>query len=414
MQQFPKLAQVIEPHVADGAEYDDRSFGFPVYLHRDFSERIFSPHSSQKLKSALKTLSVAIDTAFYTALTDNLLGQFYPKFCCKERLTTTDGKRETVLRCPVCHRQQTKLAGTPLHHLKVPRWTFSYLLKESQLQYPKVLTITEISKRVGVSISTAVKLKRRIQLFSSELIPRMQRKFYQDNKLKYHDFRFPRDRDTDLTDLVKDLSIPQADTVVLYSCGTLANKGRKRYKRTGQTSSIYMSESLGGKQVGTLVNTLGVKQGPVFYDSIPNSKAETVNPILFKYIPVHNPIFTDMGYSLPSMNHRTINHSRKSKDKRHRWSRERWSKNGIHNNVAEGNNGILKRSFGSYVWINPKYSTLYLNEFSFLGNLRYFTLEDLLPDESLTKPRTEYQLDRNWELRGIDKNFRRGRDSNPR
>ena len=60
-----------------------------------------------------------------------------------------------------------------------------------------------------------------------------------------------------------------------------------------------MSESLGGKQVGTLVNTLGVKQGPVFYDSIPNSKAETVNPILFKYIPVHNPIFTDMGYSLP-------------------------------------------------------------------------------------------------------------------
>jgi hypothetical protein len=92
-------------------------------------------------------------------------------------------------------------------------------------------------------------------------------------------------------------------------------------------------------------------------------------------------------------------------DKRHRWSRQRWSKNGIHNNVAEGKNGILKRSFGSYVWINPKYSTLYLNEFSFLGNLRYFVLEDLLPEESLTKPRTEYQLDRNWDLRGLQKNL---------
>lgn len=291
---------------------------------------------------------------------------------------------------------------------------FSYLLKESQLQYPKVLTITEIRKRVGVSISTAVTLKRRLQLFSSEVIPRMQRKFYQDNKLKYHDFRFPKDKDQDLTDIVKNLSIPQADTVVLYSCGTLANKGRKRYKRTGQTSSIYMSESLGGKQVGTLVNTLGIKRGPTFYDSIPNSKAETVNPILFKYIPVHNPIFTDMGYSLPSMNHRKVNHSRKSMDKRYRWARQRWSKNGIHNNVAEGKNGILKRSFGSYVWINPKYSTLYLNEYSFLGNLRYFTLEDLLPEESLPTPSPTYQLDRNWELRGMQKNLRRGGDSNPR
>jgi hypothetical protein len=117
----------------------------------------------------------------------------------------------------------------------------------------------------------------------------MQKKFYQDNKLKYHNFKFPKDRNQDLTEIVKGQPIPQADTVVLYSCGTLANKGRKRFKHKGQTSSIYMSESLGGKQVGTLVNTLATKKGPVFYDSIPNSKAETVNPIVFKYIPVHNP-----------------------------------------------------------------------------------------------------------------------------
>lgn len=227
----------------------------------------------------------------------------------------------------------------------------------------------------------------------------MQEKFYRLNKLAYHQFKFPKDRNTDLTELVKDLPIPQADTVVLYSCSTLANKGRKRFKNKGQTSSIYMNESLGGKQVGTLVNTLAVKNGPVFYDSIPNSKAETVNPILFKYIPVHNPIFTDEGYSLPSMNHRTVNHSRKSKDKRFRWSRERWSKNGIHCQVAEGRNSVLKRSFASYVWIDPKYSKLYLNEFSVVGNLRYFGLEDIAAPTSLWGASSSYRLDDNWEMR---------------
>ena len=255
---------------------------------------------------------------------------------------------------------------------------FGYLLKESQLQFPKVLTSAEIGRRVGVSGKTAILLKRRIQLFAMDILPRMQRKFYQDNKLMFHDFRFPKDREADLTAIVKDKPIPQADTVVLYSCSSAANKGRKRYKRTGQTASIYMSESLGGKQRGTLVNTLAVKQGPVFYDSVPNQKAETINPILGKYIPVHTPLFTDEGYrGYPGMNLRTVNHSRKSPDKRFKWSRNRWSKNGVHSNVAEGKNSILKRSFGAYVWVRPENSTAYLNEYSFFANLRHFDLDSL-------------------------------------
>ncbi|MFO1480506.1 MAG: transposase [Turneriella sp.] len=280
---------------------------------------------------------------------------------------------------------------------------FSYLLKESELQYPKVLTTTEIQKRVGVSEVGAANLKRRLQLFAAELHPRMQYQFYLQNKINFGDFHFPKDRDTNLKDLLSTskIPVPQADTVVLYSCGTLANKGRKRYKHKGQTSSIYLSDSLGGKQVGTLVNTLAAKNGPVFYDSIPNNKAETLNPILHSYLPVHNPIFTDMGYSLPSRNHRTINHSRKSKDKRYKWSRQRWSKNGIHCQVAEGKNSILKKSFAAYSWINPTYSNLYLKEYSFFANLRHFRLEDLLPDESLTSPRPAYQIDRNWTLREL-------------
>ncbi len=371
------------------------------------SSQTHSPHRNPKR-------SVHIDIDFYTRLTDQILDHFYPKHCCNERLTSVDGKRETVLRCPRCHKQQTRLAGTPLNHLKVPRWMFAYLLKESELQYPKVLISAEIRRRVGVSSSTAMLLKRRIQLFTMDLLPRMQRKFYQDNKLMFHDFRFPRDRNTDLTEIVKDKPIPQADTVVLYSCSSAANKGRKRFKRTGQTASIYMSESLGGMQRGTLVNTIGVKKGPVFYDSVPNQKAETINPILGKYIPVHTPLFTDEGYrGYPGMNLRTVNHSRKSPDKRFKWSRNRWSKNGVHCNVAEGNNGKIKQAFSTYRWIDPRFSKLYTGEFSVLGNLRHFGLDDLLPEATARNPSPTYKLDENWDLRGLSDGLCPKGDLNP-
>jgi hypothetical protein len=350
-----------------------------------------------------KPTPIAIDKDFYTSLTDQILDAFYPKFCkCNpdEQLTEIDGKRVTVLRCPTCHKSYSKLSNTPLNHLKIDRYVFSYLLKESQILYPQTLTIAQIRKRVGVSISTAVRLKRRLQLFASDIIPRMQKKFYTDNKLQFHDFKFPKDRSTDLTKIVRNLAIPQADTVVLYSCGKAANRGRSRFKRSGQTSSIYRSESLGSDQVGTLVNTLAVKNGPVFYDSIPNQKSETIIPIIHKYIPYHNPIFTDEGYSLGSRNHRTINHSARSKDSRHKWARNRWSKNGIHNNVAESKQNIIKKAFASHSWIDPRFSQLYLNEFAFNANLRYFSLDDLLPDESRSSS-AQYKMDENWELRGL-------------
>jgi len=269
-------------------------------IHEKNAFEIFSKEHSQSADFKSKAAkSVQVDKQYYTLLTDALLEKFYPKFCkCSsaEQLTLTDGKRDIVLRCPECHKQQSKIAGTPLNYLNLPRWMFGYLLKEAQLQYPKVLTITEISKRVGFSYTTAMKLKRRLQLFAAETVPRMQRKFYTDNKLKFAEFRFPKDRSLDLTEMVKDKQVPQAENGVLHSCSTAANKGRKRFKRRGKTSSIYMSESLGGKQVGTLVNTMAIKQGPVFYGSVPNQKAETINPILNQYVPLHNPLFTDEGY----------------------------------------------------------------------------------------------------------------------
>jgi hypothetical protein len=139
------------------------------------SERIFFPDTPQSsISKGRHQEPIAVDKDFYTRLTDQLLDQFYPRFCCKERLTQVDGKRELMLRCPYCHKQQSRLTG-PLRKLRVPRWYFSYLLTESVRQYPKVLTIVEIKRRLGLtSMGTAYLLKRRLQLFASEVLPRMQ------------------------------------------------------------------------------------------------------------------------------------------------------------------------------------------------------------------------------------------------
>ncbi|WP_162267491.1 transposase, partial [Leptospira santarosai] len=148
------------------------------------------------------------------------------------------------------------------------------------------------------------------------------------------------------------------------------------------TASIYLSDKLGGRQVGTLVHTIAVKGGPVFFHSVPNQKANTLGPILKEHLPIRTPLFTDQGYQWLwgiYRNHRSVNHSAKSKEGRYRWAKDRWSKNGVHSQVAEGNQRLLKTSFGTYNYVKPENSTLYLNEFSFLKNVRVLGL-DVIPE----------------------------------
>lgn len=320
-----------------------------------------------------------IDTDYHTQITDDFLHLFYPKTCCGSKLTLTDGTRNNVLRCDKCHKQQTRLSGTPLHHLKLPRWMFGYLLRESIQTYPRAITAPEIQRKLAISYKAAFLLKKRLQLVAHQIVPLMQNRFFNQTREQFADFNFPHDETSDLSEMIRGKAIPQTDTVVLYSAGNRANKGRKRFKRKGQTSSIYMSESLGGHQVGTLVQTLGVKNGPVFFDSISDQKATTLIPLIRKYIPLHTPLFSDAGYKFyPGKNHRMVNHSLTSKDKRYRYSKNRWSYLGINSNTAEGNQAKLKKAFSAYGWVNPKYSQLYLDEYTFLGNLRYFSVGDLV------------------------------------
>lgn len=365
-----------------------------------------SPNSNytNKSLSSVRPISkshLGINKDFYLFITKKFLDNFYPKTCttpaCENHILDKEiSTRPEIIRCSKCHSQQSRLSYSPLHHFKLPLWMFGYVLHESLIQFPKVLTSTEISKRLKIGYKAASLLKRRFQLFCSDQLPKYKDLTYNALNHQFKDFLLPPNEDKDISSKMANKPYVCVDTAVLYSAGERANKGRKRYNSKGQTSSIFLSPKLGGKQIGTLVQTIGIKNGPVFFTSVPNQKAETLGPIIKDHIPTSSAVFTDFGYSWlwgVYRNHRSVNHSARSKDNRFRWARNRYSKNGIHSQVAEGNNRLLKTAFAAYGWIKPKYSTLYLNEFSFIKNANVFGL-DILVDDGLS--RELLASNRNW------------------
>ncbi|HNJ03652.1 MAG TPA: transposase [Leptospiraceae bacterium] len=261
----------------------------------------------------------------------------------------------------------------------MPLWFFGWAIEESLIRHPKVLTATEIKKRLGISYPSALFLKRRIQVLACEQMPHIKKLFHSTLEQEFKNFKLPKDG-TDITNKVKYRPVVHADTMVLYSASQRANKGRKRHKHKGMTSAIYLSDKLGGKQIGTLVHVMGWQNGPVLLTSISDQKANTIGPLIKESIPMNAPVFTDEGYTWLYRiykNHRMINHSAKGKDERSAFSCERWSKNGVHNQVSEGLNGSLKSAFRGYGYIKPEWSTMYLNEWSFFKNARYFGLNQI-------------------------------------
>ena len=301
-------------------------------------------------------------------------------------MTSEIATRENAVRCPICHYQGSRTAYTPLHNLRLPLWTFSYILTEALTIHPQVLTATSIQRRLGVSNNTASLLKRRLQLFLREFVPVIKTIISQEiNQHFGEDFRLPHDTSADLTRLTQHKPIISMDTIALFSARKGSNGYRKRYKHHGQTSSIYLSDEVyretGKYQIGTLVSTLGIKQGPVIFDSIPDQRQKTIMPLL-DFLPSNAPIFSDSGYpwlKRYNHNHRAINHSKRAKDrKRNVWARDRWSCRGVHSQTAEGFQRILKHSFlAGYGYIRPEYSQLYLDEWCALKALRLYGLERL-------------------------------------
>lgn len=271
---------------------------------------------------------------------------------------------------------------------------FGYALEESLLRHPMVLPAMELQRRLGISYNAARKLKQRVQLFCLHHTPAVEKLIREELRTNFARFKLPpEDRDRSakkpqIGRLIKNKKIPQVDTLALFSASQRANKGRSRYKYSGQTASIYMSDRLGGKQIGSLVHIMSWKKGPLLLHSIPDQTMRTLGPILDKQIPKDVPFFSDEGYrfySRVNKNHRMINHSARSKENRYKWARDRWSRDGgITNQVAEGNARAIKQAMRGYSYFRPEYSPLYLGEFAFLKSVRYYGLERIAAESTWT------------------------------
>ncbi|MCW7472186.1 hypothetical protein [Leptospira levettii] len=284
-----------------------------------------------------------------------------------------------MARCSHCHKQISLTANTPFQNTKLPLSYISFILQDQILQYPKVVTSQEIARKLNLPYNTAYFLKKRIQVFLSLLNLSLKKQLYQELEEASKEVRLPLEGDLKKTLMNQPVAV--ADSVVLYSSSLRANKHRSRRYKTG-TSSIYLSNSLGGEQKGVLVHTVGINHGMTFYKSIHLNHERYLAKDLDDKIPKNTILFTDEGYTFiwDRKNHRMVNHSKKSNDPRYNLSRERWvTKEGVSSNGAEARNNILKQSFRSYGYISPKWSQLALSELSFLGNVRFVPeLKELL------------------------------------
>ncbi|MCW7498590.1 hypothetical protein ND860_18795, partial [Leptospira levettii] len=269
------------------------------HLYENLTDEIFLGDDS--LKDTQYTNTSGIHTEKFQKLTYKILYDLYPKYCPKCNVILSKGvkNRPDLVRChnKNCHHQVSRLSYTPLHHFKLPIWMFGYILEESFIQFPKVITSVEISKRLGISYGSARLLKQRIQVFSSHQVEVLRKLYYNDLKETFKDVTLPKVEEE--KDIKKHLGkklyrkIPHIDTCVLYSASQRSNLFRKRFRHGGLTASIYQSDSVGGNQVGILTSTIATQNGCVFFDSVPDQKANTLGVLLRKTVPYESPLFSD-------------------------------------------------------------------------------------------------------------------------
>ena len=298
---------------------------------------------------------------FFKLKTLKILKSIYPKSCnCSNPnlLFLKVKNRDSIARCSNCHKQISITSNTPFQNYKSNLSYISFIIWDMVNQYPKIMTSKEISRKLNLSYKTSYYLKKRLQVIFSQLNETLRQNLFEELKNPVESDKKP---------------IAVADSVVLYSSSLRANKHRSRRYKTG-TASIYLSNSLGGGQCGTLVHTTGIVGGMTFYKSIPLTNQEFLEKDLDEKFPKNVTLWTDSGYGFlwDRPNHASVNHNRKSNDPRYNLSRERWvTKEGVTSNGAEARNNILKQSFRSYGYVSPQFSQLYLNEISFLGNVRF-------------------------------------------
>ncbi|TDY71357.1 hypothetical protein CLV96_0319 [Leptospira meyeri] len=279
-----------------------------------------------------------------------------------------------MARCSNCYKQVSITANTPLDRFKLPLSYFSYILENQILSYPKSYTSSEISRKLNLPYKASYRLKRRIQIFCSLLNDKLREQMYRELDEHYKKNPITLPKEGSYKEIAKENPVCVADSVILFSSSLRANSFRSRRYNTG-TSSIYLSNSVrNGEQMGILCHTTGVVGKWTFYESLPLANSYYLQKDLESKIPKSAILWTDQGYEFlwDYKNHKSVNHSKRSNDPRYNMSRERWiTKQGVTSNSAEAKNALIKGSFKAYQYITPRLSKLYMDEFSFLSNVRF-------------------------------------------
>ena len=366
----------------------------------DNDNAISSTHQNEPIESSLNSSKVKFpkrksphgETDF-TEFVHWILDTFYKKYCssCGSQVSSKDKlpSRPHKARCKCKSRKDVSLwVRTPLHHFKLPYWMFGFVIFEELTRYPQVISSSELSRRLGISRKASLLLKRRVQLFAKDRVEEIKVIMKKELEDTWQDVQIPmNDPDFSLKTLDNYDKIPSTDTMAMFSASQRANKGRSRYKHSGQTSSIFLSEKLveekGKYQIGTLVNSINIKGKGVVLESIPNQQQITIRPLLDEVISKDVPLMSDEGipwYGHHNKNHFTVNHSKKSDYfPRYKYSRERWcTKQSVHNQATEGFFRNLKYSFvAGYSYISPEFSQMYLDEYSFAKGFLVYLREIL-------------------------------------
>ncbi|WP_245667155.1 hypothetical protein [Leptospira tipperaryensis] len=79
------------------------------------------------------------------------------------------------------------------------------------IQHPKVVTSTEISKRLRISYKGAALLKKRFQLFASQQLPKYKQLTFDALDREFKGFTLPPDENTDIIHLMENRPYVSAD-----------------------------------------------------------------------------------------------------------------------------------------------------------------------------------------------------------
>jgi len=261
---------------------------------------------------------------------------------------------------------------------------FGWIVDQAIIRYPNPITVTEIKNQLGISLQGAYNLKRRFQIFASQQQEKFKELIRKDLKPLAR-LKLPA-LGEDVKPWTSKYSIPHTDTMAVFSASQRCSKGRSRWKGAakgnGLTSSVFLNPNLGGRQIGSLINTFSVPGRGLILDCIQNQEAGTIRKLLVDYLPKRNiPIFSDEAlkwYSQENSNHRAVNHSKKSaRGRRYKYAKDRFSVGGVNIQSAEGTHSALKTYLRQHRYIMPKHMPLYTNEFCFLRNIRVYGFEAL-------------------------------------